>query len=194
MTQELPNELETKRLILRPYKDGDEDHFFEMLQKGNREYLDELLGPISQEKKIEKVKEYLQDLIADWKSGKRFVLSYWDKITNGYLGHIWIEPINWELRIFEVGWFVIQQQQNKGYSTESARTAFAFIFQHLNANKIVVTVRDYGKYKEQSKKIAIKCGCILEGFIRQSVQIITSRGAGSVVGVYHYGLLKSERE
>ncbi|MHA1967814.1 MAG: GNAT family N-acetyltransferase [Candidatus Hodarchaeales archaeon] len=192
MRSDFPNRFETERLKLRPYQDGDDRIFLEMLNKGNREYLDELLGPISQTMDINEVKTYLNQLVTDWFTKKRFVLSYWSKNSIEYLGHIWIEPKNWELFIFEIGWFVVIDKQGKGFPTEATRCALKFLFRHLKAQKVIVTVRDHGEYKVKSIKIAKKCGFIQEGFSRNSVQIFNFKGPGAIVGVYHFGLLRSE--
>jgi len=192
MLLDLPNGFETERLILRPYQDGDEKIFLEMLDKGNRVYLDELLGPISQTIDINEIKTTLRQLAADWVAKNRFVLSYWSKNSLEFLGHIWIEPKNWDLCIFEIGWFVVIDKQGKGFPTEAARGALKFLFQHLRAQKVIVTVRDHGEYKDKSIKIAKKCGFIREGFSRDSVQIVSSKGSEAIVGVYHFGLLRSE--
>lgn len=192
MRSDFPNRFETEKLKLRPYQDGDERIFLEMLKKGNREYLDELLGPISQTTGINEVKTYLRQLATDWVTKKRFVLSYWLKNSMEYLGHIWIEPKNWDLFIFEIGWFVVINKQGKGFPTEATYCALKFLFQYLNAQKVIVTVRDHGEFKAKSIKIAKKHGFIQEGFSRNSVLIVNSKGPGAIVGVYHFGLLRSE--
>lgn len=188
----LPEVLETDRLLLRPYQAGDATNFLEMLNEGNRDYLDELLGPISQETDLEKIETYVQNLASNWISLERFILSYWLKTSKQLLGHIWIEPQNWEIGTFVVGWFVTMQNQGQGYATEAVECAIEFIFRDLKGQKINVTVRNHGKYREKSKRIAERCGFSHEGFIRHSVRIHTSKGAGPIVGEFHYGLLRSE--
>ncbi|MHA2032971.1 MAG: GNAT family N-acetyltransferase [Candidatus Kariarchaeaceae archaeon] len=192
MRSDFPDQFETENLKLRPYQDGDERIFFKMLNNGNREYLDELLGPISQTTDIDEVKTYLRQLAADWVAKRRFVMSYWLKSSLEYLGHIWIEPKNYDLFIFEIGWFVVINKQGKGFPSEATNCALKFLFQHLNAQKVIVTVRNHGEFKIKSIKIAKKYGFLQEGFIHNSVQIFNSKGPGAIVGVYHFGLLRSE--
>ena len=189
---DVPDRFETEKLILRPYQDGDEVTFLEMLNNDNRKYLDELLGTISQAIDLNQIKMYLRQLKSDWTAKNRFVLSYWLKNSSEYLGHIWIEPKNWDLLIFEIGWFVVKNQQGKGFATEAAKIAIGFLFNNLKAKKITANVRDHGKYKEKSIRIVKRCGFKQEGYSRESVQISNSKGSGPIVGVYHYGLLRSE--
>ncbi|MHA1946381.1 MAG: GNAT family N-acetyltransferase [Candidatus Hodarchaeales archaeon] len=59
---------------------------------------------------------------------------------------MWIEPKNWDLFIFEIGWFVVINKQRKGFPTEATHCALKFLFQHLNAQKVIVTVRDHDEF------------------------------------------------
>jgi RimJ/RimL family protein N-acetyltransferase len=189
---DLPSKLETQRLILRPYQDGDEVKFLEMLRNGNREYLDELLGPISQSDDLLGVKIYLRKHSIDWTARNNFVLSYWEKSTNNYLGHIWIEPDDWEIGLFEIGWFIIKLRQGEGLATEATIESLIFLFKFLKANKAKVTIRDHGSYKNKSIALVKRCGFKQEGFLRNCVQVFNSQGPGPTVGVYYFGLLRTE--
>ena len=74
-----------------------------MLDNGNREYLEELLGNISRAVDSSETEKWVVDLANDWELKERFVLGIWDKVSDEYYGQIWIEPINWELPHFEIG-------------------------------------------------------------------------------------------
>jgi len=188
MQLELPSELETTRLILRPYQVGDGIVFFEMLKR-NREYLGELLGPIIESNEIDEVENYVRKLAADWLVHNRFVLSFWEKKSSRYLGHIWIEPLDWRIPNFEIGWFIDMEYQGKGLTTEAAKAALAFIFKDLKAEKVTVKVRDYGPHYKKSIQIAKKCGFIKEGKLRNSVR---THYDNLLVNETYYGLLKGE--
>jgi RimJ/RimL family protein N-acetyltransferase len=122
----------------------------------------------------------------------RFILSYWLKDTLEFLGRIWIEPKDWNLGVFEIGWFVVKQQQGKGFALEAAKTSIDMIFINLHAYKVVASVRDHGKYKERNINIIKQLDFQQEGYFREAVQVFTSKGAGPIVGEYHFGLLNKE--
>lgn len=103
---EIPSQLETDRLILRSYRAGDGQFFFDMVENGNREHLKEILGYITETKDVNKIEIWIQGLAADWHAHNRFVLSFWEKHTCKFFGHIWMEPIDWKIPLFEMGWFV----------------------------------------------------------------------------------------
>ena len=182
----------TNRLVLRPYLDGDEKDFYSMIINDNREHLDELLGSIAQAESEKKIKESIISLSNDWEENTRYVLSYWDKRANTYYGHIWIEPVDSSISNYEIGWFIDKHFQGQGYVTEAAKGALKFLFMDLKANKVIVRVRDHGLYKNKSIAIATRCGFKVEGFLRKSVQVFTSKGPGPIVGEHYYGLLREE--
>ncbi len=188
MLLELPSKLETERLIMRPYQAGDGLSFLKMLKR-NKEYLGELLGPITESNDIDEIEIYIRKLAADWIVRNRFILSFWDKTSLKYLGHIWIEPLDWRIPNFELGWFIDKEYQGKGYTTEAAKGALAFIFKNLNANKITVKVREHGQYYKKSKRIAERCGFVKEGKLRNSVR---THFDNLLVNETYYGLLKEE--
>jgi RimJ/RimL family protein N-acetyltransferase len=188
ISSNIPIQLNTKRLILRPYRKGDGNSFFEMVENGNREYLREILGYITDTKDVQKIESWLQELASDWDNRNRFVLSYWEKITNKILGHIWIEPINWKIPLYEIGWFIEKNQQSQGYVTEAIKKALEFIFKYLEAHKVVAKIREYGPYYIKSKNVAERCGFIKEGHLRDSVKLED----GSFVSELYYGILKED--
>ncbi|UCG02964.1 MAG: GNAT family N-acetyltransferase [Candidatus Heimdallarchaeota archaeon] len=187
---ELPSELETTRLILRPYQVGDGLNFHDMLKR-NRKYLGELLGPITESNELDEIEIYVRKLAADWIIRNRFVLSFWEKVSSRYLGHIWIEPLDWRIPNFEMGWFIDKEYQGKGLTTEAAKKALAFIFKSLKAEKVTVRVREHGPYYEKSKQIAERCGFVKEGKLRNSVRTHIDK---VLANEFYYGLLKEENE
>lgn len=184
----IPSQLETERLILRPYKEQDSSDFLCMLNNGNREYLKELLGDISQITDEIEIKHVLRELSDSWFAHEIFVLSFWEKKSMLYLGHIWIQPINWDLPHFEVGWFVEKNHQGLGFVTEAAIESIKFIFKYLNAHNIRVRVREHPPYHLKSKRIAEKCGFKKEGFLRDTVKLED----GTIFGETYFGLLREE--
>lgn len=185
---EIPDVIETKRFILRPYQEGDGQMFFDMLEHDNRDHLQELLGLVASSDEIEFVEKWICDLGKDWKDHDRFVMGIWSKSTQDFLGHLWIEPMNWDSGHFEIGWFVDKNHQGKGIITEATIRALIFIFNNLNAHKVTVRVRENGPYAMKSKNIAERCGFIYEGLLRETIKLEN----GDYTSETYYGLLKSE--
>ena len=140
---------------------------------------------------IDEVEHYVRKLAADWIIHNRFVLSFWEKTSSRYLGHIWIEPLDWRIPNFEIGWFIDKEYQGKGLTTEAAKAALSFIFKNLKAEKVTVRVREFGPHSEKSKQIAERCGFVKEGRLRNSVRTHLDN---ILVSETYYGLLKEENK
>jgi RimJ/RimL family protein N-acetyltransferase len=48
-------------------------------------------------------------------------MGIWLKSENKYVGQIWIKPKNWEVPLFEIGWFLDQSYQRREVATEAAQ-------------------------------------------------------------------------
>ncbi|MFW9897276.1 MAG: GNAT family N-acetyltransferase [Candidatus Thorarchaeota archaeon] len=188
MPIKIPSQFETKRLILRPYRVGDGQAFFDMVENGNRVHLKDILGNITESNDINKIENWIKELASDWNRHNRFVLSYWQKTTQNFLGHIWIEPIDWNLPAFEIGWFIDKNQQGKGYVTEATKKAIDFIFKDLQADNIIVRVRETKPYNIKSKNVAERCGFKKEGFYQDNIKLEDR----TLISETHYKMLKED--
>ncbi|MHA2020378.1 MAG: GNAT family N-acetyltransferase, partial [Candidatus Thorarchaeota archaeon] len=121
---------------------------------------------------------------AEWESRKRFVMGMWLKSTGEYVGQIWIEPKNWKVPSFELGYYIDQGYTRKGMATEAAKRSLKFLFEDLKAHKVIIITRDTN---ERSWKLAERLGFTREGHHRES-----SIEDGKRWGLYYYGMLESE--
>jgi len=46
---------------------------------------------------------------------------------------IWIEPVDWDVPCFEIGWFIDKGLEGRGYAYEAALAGLGFIFDELEA-------------------------------------------------------------
>ena len=121
---------------------------------------------------------------AEWFARERFVMGIWLKNGEKYVGEIWIEPKRWEVPSFEIGWFLDRGYQGKGIATEAARRSLVFLFNDLNAHKVIVITRDSNS---RSCKLAERLGFRKEGHLREC-----GVENGNRYGLLHYGMLKNE--
>ncbi len=185
MLLEIPSKLETTRLILRQYQNGDGSALFTLLERGsNREYLKPHVDEATTIRTLESAEIRVREFNAYWVAREKFILGIWLKSSNLYIGQLWIEPKRWEVPLFELGWFLDQSQQHQGYATEAAQTGIDFLFNNLKAHKIAVLTRDDNI---KSYKLAERCGFVREGHLRDHAII-----EGKRFGLFCYALLKHE--
>jgi RimJ/RimL family protein N-acetyltransferase len=179
--------LESTRLLIRQYREGNGKEFYHFLEDGNnRNFLKEHVSEALTISSDDEAEIRVRELIADWVARKRFVMGIWNKSNKQYLGQIWIEPNKWAVPSFELGWFLGQSHQKQGYATEAAHRSLQFLFDELKANKVIVLVRHDN---EQSINLAKRCGFVKEGHLRNHNVI-----NGKIIDLLYFGLLKEEYE
>ena len=186
MLLEIPSSLETERLLIRCYQHGDGKSLFSLVDKnrehlkGHADYATEIMDETQAEIKI-------RELAANWVARTRFVMGIWEKDNiHTYVGEIWIEPAKWDVPSFEIGWFLDKDHEGKGFATEAAKASIAFLFEDLNAHKVVAKARETNT---KSCRVAERCGFVKEGLLRDNARV-----GDAWVGLLCYSMLKSEYE
>jgi RimJ/RimL family protein N-acetyltransferase len=182
---ELPEILETDTLVIRKYRRGDGEQYFDLFERNlNRdllkEYVDEAADVTTKEEAEIKVREHA----AEWEARTRFVMGVWLMKEELYIGQIWIEPKNWKVPSFELGYFLDSEHQGRGTAFEAATRSLKFLFDELHAHKVMILTRDTN---EKSWKLAERLGFVREGHLRES-----GAESGRRWGLYHYGMLVDE--
>lgn len=182
---DIPTQLETERLVIRKYAKGDGRDLYLLLQRNdNRDFLRRNVEEVSSIKTDEEAEIMIRRHAAEWSARDRFIMGIWLKSGNQYVGQIWIEPKKWEVPSFEIGWFLDRGYQGKGIATEAARRSLGFLFNDLNAHKVIVITRDSNA---RSRKLAERLGFRKEGHLREC-----GVENGKRYGLLCYGVLKNE--
>ena len=191
MLMDVPLELETKRLLLRPYKPGD-GHWLHAIFRENRVHLSDSIEGIRAGFGLDltdstDAESFVRQLAADWAARRRFIFGIWEKAADCYVGELWIESQDWDVPLHEIGYFVVREHLRKGFATEATKAALEFVFEHLKSNKASVTCDEDNV---PSYRVAERCGFVREGCLRAQVK----RRGGAPVGKLYYGMLRAEFE
>jgi RimJ/RimL family protein N-acetyltransferase len=182
---ELPEKLHSSRLLVRKYDSGDGAALLALLDRSNnREVLYPNVEEVATIKNRKAAEQKIRRHAAEWVARKRFVMGIWLKTNGLYVGEIWIEPNQWAVPSFELGWFLDNGFQRQGLATEAAKRSLEFLFTHLQAHKVIVITRDTNL---RSIKLAERLGFKREGHFRQA-----RIEKGVRYGLVYFGLLKSE--
>ncbi len=179
----LPEQFDTERLIISIYENGDGEEFFRLLQ-ANYDHLLEELPETRTIGTVDGAEEYVRIKRVAWLSRERLVAKVVEKSTGKMIGQLWIEP-KWDRLIFEIGYFVAENKQGKGYITEAVNRMIAFLFDELNATRLEIHTKATNL---RSIRIAERCGFTQEARLRQR----TRTNEGDMVDLLIFGLLKSE--
>ncbi|MDH5402028.1 MAG: GNAT family N-acetyltransferase [Candidatus Heimdallarchaeota archaeon] len=181
---DISNKFETPNIILKPYQNGDGGKYYNLLME-NKEHLQRTVEEIKELKSIEDAEVFIRKRMIDWIARDRFVLSIYHKTQMIMIGQIWIEPINWEIRIFEIGYFISKKFQGKGFVKDAINLSCNFIFNELKAKKIEIHT---DLINERSWKLAEKCGFKREAEIRMRTKLPD----GTLDNRLYYGLIRDE--
>ena len=181
----IPTNFETERLLISIYEDGDGQVFYRLL-RSNYEHLQEELPEMETIQSVEDAEEYVRFNKVAWLSRERLVPKIVEKTTGEMIGQLWIEP-NWERMIFEIGYFIAEERQGRGYITEAVKAMTAFLFVELGANKLEIHAKATNL---KSIAVAERCGFTKEAHIRERGRT----NDGQIVDIMYFGLLRSEFE
>ena len=185
----LPERLETKRLILRPFQAGDGQAYFDVCQR-NRDHLMpyEVGNPALSVQTVEEAEILVRQFAVDWMARDAFFFGAWERSTSGFIAQIYVGPVNWELPEFEIGYFVDYPCEGRGYVTEALKAVVDFCFAHLQAQRLSIQCNETNV---RSWKVAERCGFRREGHLQQKHPDILCED-GTFSGDYVYGLLRAD--
>ncbi len=182
---DFPSHLETDRLVIRKYERGDGQEIFKLFERNNnRKLLKEHVSEAEKITSIEVAEINARIHSAEWETRERLVMGMLLKSSKEFIGEIWIEPKKWEVPSFELGYYIEPVHQGKGLATEASKRSTQFLFEDLQAHKVIILTRDTN---ERSWKLAERIGFVREAHLREC-----SIENGKRWGLYHYGMLRDE--
>ena len=127
----------------------------------------------------------VRQLAADWTVRNCFFIGIFEKTTNEWCGQVYVEPTNWELPEFSIGFVADVNYEGAGYISEAVQCVLAILFSDMNAHK---AKSDCNESNIRSWRLLERCGFKREGHLREN----RKNTDGSFHGDYLYGLLRSE--
>ena len=185
---EIPTHLETERLYLRCYEPGDGPWYYAMSLK-NRTHLQEFESgnAVMSIQRPEDAEILIRKFAVSWISRDCFYLGAFEKDSDEFVAQIYIGPLNWNLPEFEIGYFVDNDHEGKGFVTEAVKASLGLIFEHLQARRVSLCCNPKNV---RSVRVAERCGFVREGYVRENFQ----NKNGAVSDTLCYGILKREYE
>ncbi|MCW4013593.1 MAG: GNAT family N-acetyltransferase, partial [Candidatus Bathyarchaeota archaeon] len=87
---------------------------------------------------------------------------------------------------FEIGWFIDKGLEGEGLAYEAAHACIQFIFNELEAHKVIAKTSDTNT---RSYQLADRLGFVREGHLREA-EVKDGKRSGTLI----YGLLKGEKK
>ena len=181
---DIPDEMSTDRTRLRPYRAGDGPAVFEAVDESREHILPWMpWGPTHQ------IPDDSEKLVRTWegrwKLREDLPFGIFDKITGQYLGGSGLHRIDWNIRSFEIGYWIRKSAAGKGHVTDAARLLTELAFDTLSANRVFIRCAA-GNLK--SAAVAKRNGFVYEGSLRNTIQ----DADGHFHDALHFSLIPEE--
>jgi ribosomal-protein-serine acetyltransferase len=161
---ELPAELRGDRVVLRPVRPMDAEAIFAAINE-SRGHLRPWMPWVDNHRTVDDTREYCVRTAARWLLREDLAMSIFEVRDDRYLGGTGLHEPDWELRRFEVGYWVRASATGHGFTTEAVALLRDFAFSQLGARRLELScdVRN-----APSRRVAERNGFILEGTLRNA--------------------------
>jgi RimJ/RimL family protein N-acetyltransferase len=183
---DLPSELRGSRVVLRPYRRDDAEHVFAAIDE-SRDHLRPWVTWVDNNRTVDDVRDYCIRSQASWLLRTELALGIFDSVSGRYLGGTGLHDPNWELRAFEIGYWLRVTAIGHGYATESTRLLANFALSCLEARR--VTLRCDAR-NHASRRVAERAAFVLEGRLRN----VSMAPDGTVRDDFVYAMVPEDQE
>ena len=160
----IPVPIQTRRLLIRPPLPGDGIEL-NLAVKESQQDLAPWVHWAGQIPSLEDSELNIRNSYADWILRKDLRLLIFDKQSGKLVGSTGFHNFNWEVKVFEIGYWVRSSYSGQGLMSEAVTALSTFAFAVFNARRL--EIRCDGE-NLKSKAIPIRLGYHLESILRNS--------------------------
>jgi RimJ/RimL family protein N-acetyltransferase len=158
------DELRGEQVIVRPYRLEDAEALNEAVQE-SRDHLRPWLPFAGAHQSIEETRDFILHCIANWLLRENFTLGIWHPASGAFLGGTGFHVRDWDLRYFEIGYWLRASAEGHGYMAEAVRLLADFLFNGLDAQRVEIRC---DARNARSAAVAQRLGFIQEAKLRNA--------------------------
>lgn len=159
---DLPDFIETERLLLRAPRPGDGAVVYAAVQSSLKELRPWM--PWSHGRQSPENSEAYQRLsAAQFARRERLHLNIFRKADGAFVGSTGLERIDWSIPRFEIGYWLATPMTGHGYMTETVQRLTTFCFETLGAARVEIHC---DARNTRSAAVAARCGYTREAHLR----------------------------
>jgi RimJ/RimL family protein N-acetyltransferase len=165
-TRTLPEptiELRGERVLLRLYRPEDAPEVFAAINESRERVKVWLPWAAEGHKTLADTEEFVQRVARDWEERKQFALGIWDAASGRYLGGAGYHIRDLDVPYFEMGYWIREGEEGKGYVREAIQLQTTYAFETLGANRLEIRC---DARNDRSRRIPESLGFTLEGRFR----------------------------
>ena len=160
---EIPDDVCGPRVLLRPLRPEDAPAAWEAIEESRR-HLAPWMPWVHTLQSVDDERVAIIEMRARWTLREDLGVGIFDRATGRYLGGSGFNRINWDLRIFEIGYWIRATAEGRGYVTEAVQLLTRLAFDRLGANRVEVYV---DPRNVRSVNVPELLGFVLEGTLRR---------------------------
>jgi ribosomal-protein-serine acetyltransferase len=173
LTIELPDELVGERVLLRPWDERDAHALWEAVDS-TRASLAEYMPWVHEFRVPADAASTIRRLRSLWLTRAELIVGIFDKATGAVLGGSGLSRIDWQIRRFEIGYWLRDSVVGRGYATETVQVLTRFAFGQLDANRVELQMIPSNT---RSRAIPERLGFVYEGRLRRSLPDVNGNAA-----------------
>lgn len=162
---ELPDEIVGPRVVLRPYRAADAEQVFAAVDE-SRVHLKPWMPWVDQHLSVDDTLDYCLRCASNWLLRSDLAVGIFDQSSGRYLGGSGLHDPDWDLRAFEIGYWLRASAVGGGYMTETVRLLVGFAFTALQAQRVHLGCE---ATNIASQRVAERTGFLLEGRLRNGL-------------------------
>ncbi|HEX8228288.1 MAG TPA: GNAT family N-acetyltransferase [Chloroflexia bacterium] len=155
-------ELRSERLVVRPYREEDAEGLQEAVAE-SREHLRPWMFFADKHQTVEESRGWINQQRAEVILRKSINCGLFEIGSGRYLGALGIMPKDWDIRYFEIGYWLRKSAEGHGYMTEAVRLVVDYLFGELGAQRVEILCDERN---EHSANVARRLGFVQEGLMR----------------------------
>ncbi|MCW2956655.1 MAG: GCN5-related N-acetyltransferase [Thermoleophilia bacterium] len=160
----VPQTINTERLTIRPWEPADAPALLASVD-GARASLGPWLPWVAESTTLDHFRIAIQKFQSKWAVHSDLAVGIFDRTSGEVLGGSGLHRIDWELRVFEIGYWLGAGAEGHGYMTECAAALTLMAFEALDAERVEIRMDGQNR---RSMAVPQRLGFVHEGTLRRS--------------------------
>ncbi|MEW9677873.1 GNAT family N-acetyltransferase [Lentibacillus sp. L22] len=161
---DIPEQFETERLLLRAPRIGDGAVVNEAIRE-SYESLHKWMKWADHIPEIEETEANARKHRANFLLRDSFAFYMLDKSSGEFIGTCSLVKVDWQVRLFEIGYWIRESASGQGYMSEAVDGLTQFAFRNIQANRIEIRC---DTRNVASCRVAERCGYHLEAILKNN--------------------------
>lgn len=153
----------TGRLVIRPPQADESQALFDAIQE-SQDHIAPWLAWSRFHKELADTQKYTMQAMEKWMERSELPMRVFDRADGGFIGGCGFVATDWNVRAFEIGYWVRSTRHGEGLVSESVNAVTRWAFDTLGAVRVCIRA---DSTNDRSRAVAERLGFELEGVLRR---------------------------